>query len=94
MAQLMPSFNRASEFYGEDMDSMMADVAIEIMGIKDETPMRTLTFFDKGMLLLCDTDSKVSGTVRDNIKACMFWWVFNEDMLENEVKFLIEKSKK
>lgn len=94
MASLMASFNRASAFYGDDMDSMMAEVAIEILAMKDGSAMKDLTFFDKGMLLLCDTDSKVSKTVEDNIKACMFWWVFNEEILENEVKYLIEKSRK
>lgn len=94
MGSLMASFNRASAFYGDDMDSMMADVAIEILAMKDRSVMKDLTFFDKGVLLLCDKDSGVSEAVADNIRACMFWWVFNEEILENAIKELIYKSRK
>ena len=95
MHRLLESFNSASAYYGTDMDSMMADIAIDIISLFDTTSMRSLTFFDKGKLLLeDDKNSSLSESTRENVEACMFWWVFNEEILENEVRYLIEKSKK
>ncbi len=88
--QLLHSFNMVSAMYGEDMDSVMANTAIEIIGMKDIPGIINKTFFERGILLLTDCE----GIVAHNVKACLFWWVFNEERMENEIKHLIETKSK
>lgn len=91
MGKLMESFNRVSEKMGPNMDSLMADYAVHILLLKDGNGQREFTFFDKAVSLLCDCSDL---DVIDNIKACMFWWVFNEEIIQNAVSELMSEITK
>jgi len=84
VTQLVNSFNLVSAMYGEDMDAIMANTAIEIIGMKDVPGLINKTFFERGILLLTDCD----GIMAHNVKACLFWWVFNEEKMQKEVELL------
>lgn len=78
--------------YGTDLNSAMAEVAIEILAMPDRFSGNNLTFFDKGSLLLAHELHK--GISNEEIKACMFWWVFNEELMERMLKDLVEPNSK
>ena len=87
---LIESFTRMVELYGEGLDSAMAEVAIEILAMKDSFYGQELTFFEKGILMLTDCSDEMA----DDVKACMFWWVFNGELMDNEINRLIETKSK
>lgn len=92
ISMFMESFNKVSALYGTDLNSAMAEVAIEILAMPDSFSGNKLTFFDKGALLLSYELPK--GLSNEDIRACMFWWVFNEELMELTVKDLIEPKSK
>lgn len=84
IAPLIDSFTRMTELYGEEMDSAMAGVAIEIILMNNNFYGKEFSFFEKGLLMLTECSNEMA----DDVKACMFWWVFQEEMMEEEIKII------
>lgn len=85
-SEWMKAFNRVSLVSGMEMDCWMADVAAEIVLMSDDICGKDRSFFDKGLILL----SECNEATRDNIKACMFWWIFNGSVVDASVEGLLE----
>ena len=83
---LIDSFTRMRELYGSELDSAMAEVAIEILALDSSFYGQELTFFEKSLLMLTDCSPEMA----DDVKACMFWWVFNEELMDSSINDLIQ----
>ena len=70
---LIDSFTRMRELYGDELDSAMAEVAIEILALDSIFYGHELGFMEKSLLMLTECSDEMA----DDVKACMFWWVFN-----------------